>query len=88
MERNRWYAGHTVGQEEKLEKKINRDLVSWEALDKAEGEKDSEQIRAISRALKNAADFSLLCWRLFQTVFQQGPRHLNLKIIPHLAAHQ
>ena len=63
MEHNRWCAerwlagwqfGHPVNQEEKLKEKINRNLVPWEKLDKAEREKDPEQIRAIPRALEKA----------------------------------
>jgi hypothetical protein len=63
MEHNRWCAerwlagwqfGNPVDQKEKVEKKINRNLVPWEDLDKTEKEKDPEQIRAIPRALEKA----------------------------------
>jgi hypothetical protein len=54
----RWLAGWTYGEpkneQEKLEKRINRNLVDWDKLSLLEQNKDPEQIRAIPAAL-NAA---------------------------------
>lgn len=54
----RWLDGWTYGEpkdtQEKLEKRINRNLVEWDKLDPLERNKDPEQIRAIPAALKEA----------------------------------